>query len=398
LLVNVVTRASDADDRGSELAELARSAGYEVAAAVTAKVVRPDPALFIGRGKAQQIGAEAAAHAAATTIVGIGLSAVQQRNLELELGLPVVDRPQLILDIFGQRARSREGKVQVELAQLEHLATRLVRGWTHLERQRGGIGLRGGPGEKQLELDRRMIAVRTRQLKSRLEALRKQRATQRRARDRRGVFSISLVGYTNAGKSTLFNALAGAGSFAADQLFATLDPLSRRIRLEPDAGTDCVLTDTVGFIRDLPPQLVAAFKSTLEESAEADLLLHVIDAASPARTEQIAEVERILDEIGAGGVPRIAVYNKIDRAGIPPEVRRDPCGTIAAVFLSALSGDGIDSLRAAIAERIRDRSLEPSDTGREDGSREVSEREVSDPEAVEIALDSVSSAASRERF
>jgi GTPase len=285
-------------------------------------------------------------------LIDAGLSAIQQRNLETRFEKMVLDRPALILDIFAQRARSSEGKVQVELARLEHLATRLVRGWTHLERQRGGIGLRGGPGEKQLELDRRMIAVRTRQLRGRLEALHRQRQTRRRARTRRGVFSVSLVGYTNTGKSTLFNALAGAHSRAADQLFATLDPLARRIHL--DDRLECVLTDTVGFIRELPHQLVAAFKSTLEESADADLLLHVIDGASPARAAQMAEVERILDEIGAGAVPRIAVYNKIDRAGLPAQVTRDPCGTIAAVFLSALTGDGIGLLRSAIAERAGD--------------------------------------------
>jgi GTP-binding protein HflX len=292
-------------------------------------------------------------------LIDAGLSAIQQRNLETRFEKMVLDRPALILDIFAQRARSSEGKVQVELARLEHLATRLVRGWTHLERQRGGIGLRGGPGEKQLELDRRMIAVRTRQLRGRLEALHRQRQTRRRARTRRGVFSVSLVGYTNAGKSTLFNALAGAHSRAADQLFATLDPLARRIHL--DDRLECVLTDTVGFIRELPHQLVAAFKSTLEESADADLLLHVIDGASPARAAQMAEVERILDEIGAGAVPRIAVYNKIDRAGLPAQVTRDPCGTIAAVFLSALTGDGIGLLREAIAERAGDPSQGQND-------------------------------------
>ena len=314
---------------------------------------RPDPAYYVGRGKVEQLATMVAGHAAGIVIFDVALSPVQQRNLEAELGVMVLDRPSLILDIFAQRARSSEGKVQVELAQLEHLATRLVRGWTHLERQRGGIGLRGGPGEKQLELDRRMISVRVRQLRERLAALRRQRATQRRGRARRDVFSVSLVGYTNAGKSTLFNALSGARSYAADQLFATLDPLARRVQL--DDGVHCVLTDTVGFIRGLPPQLVAAFKSTLEETADADLLLHVVDASSAARDSQMAEVDRILDEIGAGAVPRIVVYNKIDRLGEAPQVTRDPCGTIAAVFLSALAGQGFEALRAAIAERIHDR-------------------------------------------
>jgi len=370
--------AGDRDDRAAELRELARSAGFDIVAEVAASLARIDPALFLGRGKVEEIAALAAGSGAAVAVFDVALTPAQQRNLERELGIMVLDRPELILDIFGQRARSSEGKLQVELAQLEHLATRLVRGWSHLERQRGGIGLRGGPGEKQLELDRRMIAVRRRQLRARLEALRRQRSTQRRSRSRHGAFTVLLVGYTNAGKSTLFNALAGARTLAADQLFATLDPLARRIEVAP--GEDCIVTDTVGFIRDLPPQLVAAFKSTLEETAEADLLLHVIDAASPARDAQIAAVERILDQIGAGAVPRISVYNKIDRAGVAAQVTRDPCGTIAAVFLSALTGEGIDDLRAAIAARIR----QPTSDGFTQGQTQPEDQEKAGASAAGI--------------
>jgi GTP-binding protein HflX len=284
-------------------------------------------------------------------VFDVPLSPGQQRNLERALAVPVLDRELLILEIFAQRAKSSEGKLQVEVAQLEHLATRLVRGWTHLERQRGGLGKTGGPGEKQIELDRRLIGVRVKRLRERLKALGKQRRTQRRARARRDVFSVSLVGYTNAGKSTLFNALTRAGSYAADQLFATLDTTSRRARVA--AGTEVVLSDTVGFIRGLPHQLVDAFKSTLEESVEADLLLHVIDASSPARDAQIAEVDRVLAEIGAADVPRLLVFNKVDRLDRSGAVERDGCGTIRAVFLSAATGDGIDFLREAIAERVR---------------------------------------------
>jgi GTP-binding protein HflX len=289
---------------------------------------------------------------AGVVIVDVPLSPAQQRNLERALGVAVLDRELLILEIFAQRAKSSEGKLQVEVAQLEHLATRLVRGWTHLERQRGGLGKTGGPGEKQIELDRRQISVRVKRLRERLKSLGRQRRTQRRARARRDVFSVSLVGYTNAGKSTLFNALTRAGSYAADQLFATLDTTSRRCFVADD--TEAVVSDTVGFIRGLPHQLVDAFKSTLEESVEADLLLHVVDAASPAREAQMAEVDRVLAEIGAAEVPRLLVFNKIDRIGRAASVERGPCGTIRAVFLSAASGDGIQFLREAIAERVRD--------------------------------------------
>ena len=332
------------------------SAGIQPVGRVAVRRDRPDPAYFIGSGKVEEIRAQAAALGAGFVIFDVALSPAQQRNLERVLDLWVLDRTALILYIFSRRAKSREGKLQVELAQLEHLSTRLVRGWSHLERQRGGLGKTGGPGEKQIELDRRMIGVRVRQLRERLKQLAKQRKTRRRARSRRHVLSVSLVGYTNAGKSTLFNALTRADSYAADQLFATLDTTSRRVHIGHD--TEAVLSDTVGFIRGLPHQLIAAFKSTLDETAEADLLLHVVDAASPARDEQMAEVDRVLAEIGAADVPRIVVQNKIDLVDRAPGVVRDPCDTIESVAVSARTGAGLDLLRGAIAEFSRRSSAE----------------------------------------
>ncbi len=280
------------------------------------------------------------------------LSPVQQRNLGRLWNLQVLDRTDLILDIFAQRARSHEGKLQVELARLEHLSARLVRGWSHLERQRGGIGVRGGPGEKQIELDRRMLGVRVKRLRVQLEQLRKQRRTRRRARGRRPAFTISLVGYTNAGKSTLFNRLTGAGTYAADQLFATLDTLTRKLRLS--SGVEVVISDTVGFVRDLPHQLVDAFTATLEETAQADLLLHVVDASASDRDEQIEQVDRVLAEIGAADAPRIVVHNKIDRCGRLPGITLDRYGRIDRVDVSAVTGAGIDDLRRAIEQRVDD--------------------------------------------
>ena len=329
---------------------LARSAGAEIVETVVARRAQPDPKYFIGSGKAEEIALAAAAHAAELILVDQALSPAQQRNLERTLKVRVVDRVSLILDIFALRARSHEGKLQVELAQLQHLVTRLTRMWSHLERQRGGIGMRG-PGESQLEMDRRMIGDKVRLLRERLAKLARQRHTQRRARKRGGVMSVSLVGYTNAGKSTLFNALTQAGAYAADQLFATLDTTTRRIWIE-DAGS-VTISDTVGFIRDLPHTLVAAFRATLEETVQADLLLHVVDASSPQRDEQIAEVNKVLHEIGAADVPRLLVFNKIDQAGLEPQVQRDAHGTITRVFVSAIERSGLDALRQAIADFSR---------------------------------------------
>jgi GTPase len=327
------------------------SAGVKVADQLTVRRERPDPAHYVGSGKVEEIRALAAASVADVVIFDVALTPAQQRNLERTLDLWVLDRTALILYIFSQRAKSREGKLQVELAQLQHLSTRLVRGWSHLERQRGGLGKTGGPGEKQIELDRRMIGVRVKQLRERLKQLAKQRTTRRRARSRRQVLSVSLVGYTNAGKSTLFNALTRAGSYAADQLFATLDTTSRKLRVADDVTV--VLSDTVGFIRGLPHQLVEAFKSTLDETAEADLVLHVVDAAAPARDDQMAEVDRVLAEIGAADVPRIIVFNKIDLTGRAPSIERDARDNIAAVSVSAVTGQGLDYLRSVIAEFSR---------------------------------------------
>lgn len=341
------------DERLSELKLLVLSAGASVEAVVQGKRAAPDPKLFAGSGKVQEIGEALRVHGADIVIFNHALSPGQQRNLERVLQCMVIDRTALILDIFAQRARSHEGKLQVELAQLEHLATRLVRGWTHLERQKGGIGLRG-PGEKQLETDRRLLGNRVKMLKTRLAQIEKQRKVRRRARERRDVLSVSLVGYTNAGKSTLFNALTKAGAYAADQLFATLDTTSRRLYVGGEgAGASVVLSDTVGFIRDLPHALVAAFQATLEETAQADLLLHVVDSASEDRDAQIGAVNQVLAEIGAAEVPQILVWNKIDLTRAAAAVERGDCGTIRRIFLSARTGEGLDLLRDALAEVAR---------------------------------------------
>ncbi|WP_341648619.1 ribosome rescue GTPase HflX [Thauera humireducens] len=350
------------EERLSELKLLVLSAGASVEAVVQGKRAAPDPKLFAGSGKVQEIGEAMRAHEADIVIFNHALSPAQRRNLERELACMVIDRTALILDIFAQRARSHEGKLQVELAQLEHLSTRLVRGWTHLERQKGGIGLRG-PGEKQLETDRRLLGNRVKMLKSRLAQIEKQRKVRRRARERRDVLSVSLVGYTNAGKSTLFNALTKAGAYAADQLFATLDTTSRRLYV---GGASVVLSDTVGFIRDLPHALVAAFRATLEETVQADLLLHVVDSASEDRDAQIDAVNEVLAEIGAAEVPQILVWNKIDLTRAEPAVERSDCGNIRRVFLSARTGEGLDLLREALAEVAQQTFHE--DAGRESGT------------------------------
>jgi GTP-binding protein HflX len=355
ILVQLDFGERDFGERLDEFHMLAESAGAVPLAVIKGKRGSPDPKTFAGRGKVVEIGQAVQAEEADIVIFNHELAPGQQRNLERELECRVVDRSSLILDIFALRAKSHEGKLQVELAQLQHLATRLVRGWTHLERQKGGIGLRG-PGEKQLETDRRLLGKRVALLKDRLKQLERQRKVRRRARSRAEVLSVSLVGYTNAGKSTLFNALTKAGAYAADQLFATLDTTSRRLFVE-GAG-QIVLSDTVGFIRDLPHSLVAAFHATLEETAQADLLLHVVDSASPDRDQQIRAVLEVLSEIGAAEVPQIVVWNKIDLTAAGPGVERDDCGRLARVRVSARSGAGLDLLRDALAEIARDRVRE----------------------------------------
>ncbi len=357
VLVGVDLGQADGFDPSlEELALLATSAGDEPVGRLVARRKAPDAALFVGSGKADEIRALVGDTEAHGVIFDQSLSPVQQRNLERHLGVPVADRTGLILDIFAARAQSHEGKLQVELARLQYLSTRLVRRWSHLERQRGGIGTRGGPGETQIELDRRMIGERIKSLKGRLEKVKRQRGTQRRARVRSGSFRVSLVGYTNAGKSTLFNALVKARAYAADQLFATLDTTTRALWLE-QAGASVSLSDTVGFIRDLPHRLVEAFQATLSEAVEADLLLHVVDASSPVLLEQQAEVERVLQEIGADGVPQILVFNKLDL--LPPAQRPrqavdavEVAGGVRVprVFVSAREGTGLSELRQLIAE------------------------------------------------
>ncbi|HEY2591146.1 MAG TPA: ribosome rescue GTPase HflX [Steroidobacteraceae bacterium] len=332
-----------------ELTQLALSAGARPVATVTGRRARPDPRFFLGSGKAEELRCVAESSEADVILVDHALTPSQERNLEQHTGRRVLDRNELILDIFAQRARSFEGKLEVELAQLKHLATRLVRGWTHLERQKGGIGLRG-PGETQLETDRRLLGERVRVLTRRLERINRQRETGRRMRKEIPVPSVALVGYTNAGKSTLFRALTGAEAYVADQLFATLDPTVRRIRLP--GGTPIVIADTVGFIRELPHELVAAFQATLTEAREASLLLHVIDASDPRRETHRAQVDGVLAEIGAERIPQVLVYNKIDRLATEPRLERDEESRAVAVWCSAKRSDGLDLLQQAIAERL----------------------------------------------
>jgi GTP-binding protein HflX len=336
----------DAEELG-EFDALARSAGAIPVATITGSRKNPEPRYFLGSGKAEEVRDRAAAESADVVLVDHELSPSQERNLEELVGRRVLDRTGLILDIFATRARSAEGKLEVELAQLRHLSTRLVRGWTHLERQKGGIGLRG-PGETQLETDRRLIGKRIRTLTAKLEKLALRRDTGRQVRKRVPVPGIALIGYTNAGKSTLFRALTGADAYVADQLFATLDPTVRRLKLPHTP--DLVVADTVGFVRDLPHELVAAFRSTLMEAREADLLLHVVDAADPEREQRIAQVDELVGSIGAGSIPQLRIYNKIDRIGRAPELARGAAGEPAAVWLSAATGAGLPLLREALQE------------------------------------------------
>jgi GTP-binding protein HflX len=347
-----------------EVVRLVQSAGVLRHRVVKGRRQRPDPKLYAGSGKVDEILRAAEELNAMYVVFNHALSPAQERNLEKVIVRRVMDRTELILEIFAQRAQTSEGKLQVELAQLQHLSTRLVRGWTHLERQRGGLGKTGGPGETQLELDRRYIATRVKTLKAKLLQLKKQRTVQRRARARREVLSLSLVGYTNAGKSTLFNALAKAKAYEADQLFATLDTTTRRVWV-PEVG-NVVVSDTVGFIRDLPHGLVAAFRATLEETVHADLLLHVVDASSAVRDDQAAAVDKVLAEIPAGEAPRLLVWNKIDAVGtgteLSPGVERDQYGRISRVFVSARTGAGMGLLRDAIAEFAKARAAQRSTT------------------------------------
>ena len=358
ILVGVDFGLPNFDAKLEELGLLAQTAGLNPVARVTCKRKAPDAALFVGSGKADEIKLLATQLGAVEVLFDQSLSPAQQRNLERHLELPVNDRTLLILEIFGQRARSHEGKLQVELARMQYLSTRLVRRWSHLERQSGGIGLRGGPGETQIELDRRMISENIKRIKERLTKVKRQRQTQRRQRERRDAFNISLVGYTNAGKTTLFNALVKARAYAADQLFATLDTTTRQLYLG-EAGRSVSLSDTVGFIRDLPHGLIDAFQATLQEAVDADLLLHVVDAASPNFAEQIGEVQRVLGEIGAAQIPQLLVFNKLDAL----EMARRPLQLndtfdLAGVptprlFLSAKNGEGLPALRQQLARIVK---------------------------------------------
>ena len=372
ILVGVDLGAPHFDGELLELGLLAETAGLRPVARLTCKRPAPDAALFVGCGKVEEIRLLAEAEGAREVLFDQALSPVQQRNLERAIGLPVNDRTLLILEIFAQRARSHEGKLQVELARLQYLSTRLVRRWSHLERQQGGIGGRGGPGETQIELDRRMIGEAIKRTKDRLLKVKRQRQTQRRQRERRETFNISLVGYTNAGKSTLFNALVKARAYAADQLFATLDTTTRQLYLG-EAGRSVSLSDTVGFIRDLPHGLIEAFEATLQEAADADLLLHVVDAANPGHLEQIDEVQRVLHEIGAAEVPQVLVFNKLDgldaaRRPLNLSDRMAQDGReLTRIFVSARTGEGLPLLRAELALRARDAAQVAVPLGGDDG-------------------------------
>jgi len=339
---------TDFEESVEEIKELVLSADMKIVSTVNIKRSAPDPKYFLGSGKVEEIKFIIQESKADTVIFNHNLSPSQERNLEKYLSTRILDRTALILFIFSKRAKSNEGKLQVELAQLDHLSTRLIKGWSHLERQKGGIGVRGGPGEKQLELDRRMLRLRIKQLKEKLDKLKQQRTMQRKKRSRSSVLNISIVGYTNAGKSTLFNQLTRANALAMNQLFATLDTTSRKLFIEE--GVECVISDTVGFIKALPTALIEAFKSTLEESREADLLLHVVNMANPNHSEQIKAVDKILEEIKANAIPQILVLNQIDRLDIRANHERDEYGRISTIQLSAKTGEGIELLKEAILQ------------------------------------------------
>ena len=364
ILVSLDIGRAQPEDRAEEATRLVESAGAEVVETIRGRRDRPDAKTFAGSGKVEEIHVAVRSHGAEIVVFDQQLSAAQIRNLELALsdggpGVQVYDRTDVILDIFAQRARTSEGKLQVELARLEHLSTRLVRGWTHLERQRGSLGKTGGPGEKQIELDRRMIGERVKKLKDKIRKVGRVRATQRAGRVRSGVLRVSLVGYTNAGKSTLFNRLATSSAYAADQLFATLDTTTRRVFL--GEGASIVISDTVGFIRDLPHTLVDAFRATLEETVQADLLVHVVDMSNAQRDEHIEAVNVVLEEIDAAGVPQLIVLNQIDRVpGMEPEVVRESSGKILNIKVSAMTGAGMPALREALADIARDASSYPT--------------------------------------
>ncbi len=348
ILVSLDFGETDYEESTDELRRLVLSSGMQIRQILQSRRAKPDAKYFVGSGKADEIKVLLETIQAKVVVFNHDLSPSQQRNLEQLLQCHVMDRTGLILKIFAQRAQSHEGKLQVELAQLEHISTRLVRGWTHLERQKGGIGMRGGPGETQLELDRRMLRIRVKQLREKLDKLKKQRGMQRRSRKRSNVMMVSLVGYTNAGKSTLFNRLTQSQVLAADQLFATLDTTSRKLYV-PNAGA-IVMSDTVGFIKQLPHALVEAFGATLEEAVQADLLLHIVDAASPNRDEQIAQVEKVLAEIGASTVPQVLVMNQIDRIGLEAGMERDEYGRISKVRISAVTGEGLEYINLVLVE------------------------------------------------
>lgn len=371
ILVGVDFGVPNFDHELQELGLLAETAGFSVADRVACKRKAPDPALFVGSGKAEEIKLLVTSHGASEVLFDQSLSPAQQRNLERFLGVAVNDRTLLILEIFAQRARSHEGKLQVELARLQYLSTRLVRRWSHLERQRGGVGHRGGPGETQIELDRRMLSDSVKRTRERLEKVKKQRATQRKQRDRRNAFNVSLVGYTNAGKSSIFNALVKARAYAADQLFATLDTTTRQLYLG-EVGGAVSLSDTVGFIRDLPHGLVDAFAATLQEAVDADLLLHVVDASNPGYFEQIEQVQRVLADIGASDVPQVLVFNKLD--AMPPEtIPASLVGSmeldgreVPRVYISAVQGTGLPELRSVLVDAVARGKLPPHDPWKTD--------------------------------